>query len=212
MGRMVCGYSGWRCDPWQSDSDIECAPVSAKRPKTVCNPEFSYDKRLGFLVDGIPRCHDRVLNYYLTWTKPERRRKLDGKPLRPPPIRQHDESKEFYTAQCVHYGLNPYKTKAVAKKHLLNAYNGGRMLTVPLSMVNKERQMKLEIEIKQERDTKQRQKREDMAEEKLERDILEADRRLQQLKRKLAEGKMEKSEEAIRERDMKRAIMAVIAA
>lgn len=86
------------------------------------------------------------------------------------------------------------------------------MLTVPLSIVNKERQMKLDFEIKQERDTEQRQKREIMAEEKLERDILEADRRLQQLKRKLAEGKKDRSEESIKERDMKRAIMAVIAA
>ncbi|KAK5950748.1 hypothetical protein OHC33_008131 [Knufia fluminis] len=64
--------------------------------------------------------------------------------IRAPPHK--DKPAEFYHAQCIHYGIKPFKTKPAAKRALLEAFRaqGGR-LAVPQSAVDIEQELKKEF-------------------------------------------------------------------
>ena len=105
--------------------------VYRQLPSSVQNqPEFL------FIVDTthlIPRCDPATLWQLLN---PE---------LAPFPLKE--QSGFFYTAQCAHYGLAERKTKDVAKKTLLIAFDQQRgTLRVPSHILAREKEVKKEYE------------------------------------------------------------------
>ncbi|KAG6823086.1 hypothetical protein H0H93_004256, partial [Arthromyces matolae] len=68
-----------------------------------------------------------------------------GKVAKRQPLPHKDSPAHFYEAQCIHYGLHPYKTKEAAKKHLLDAFDPAtQRIEVPAHI------KKLEEELKEE--------------------------------------------------------------
>lgn len=72
---------------------------------------------------SLARCPPPKLLSLLTWTSPENPHLTKAGTKRVNKAKRHvDESAEFYTAQLLHYGLKPLKTRAPAKAALLKAF------------------------------------------------------------------------------------------
>ena len=110
------------------------------------------------------RCSSSRLHDLLTHVDPGPAYTKAGKLRVHQPAPHKDETQHFYEAQLRHYGLKPLKSKPAAKNALLAAFNGGKILTVPESILKIERKLAAEYKIKNEvaekeyRQEKQRQK------------------------------------------------------
>ncbi|KAI0027547.1 hypothetical protein K488DRAFT_90731 [Vararia minispora EC-137] len=130
------------------------------------------------LEDGGKRHHHTrasplTLHSLLTWTNPGPVLTKKGVPSKRQPAPHKDEPWHFYTAQLLHYGLKPLKTKAAAKKALLAAFGGGTTLQVPQHILTLQQKLraewlvvhaKVKVQHEEERATKERA----LAEQRLE--------------------------------------------
>jgi hypothetical protein len=80
----------------------------------------------------------------LTYTQPAPLLTKAGKVAKRQPRPQKDPPGHFYSAQLLHYGLKPMKTKAAAKKQLLASYAANRSLVVPESIMKLEKTLQKE--------------------------------------------------------------------
>ena len=105
--------------------------MSRKSGPPVSLPSFSYSPICDLYVEindtKYSRCGDTTL-YDL---------------LNHPPVQQ-DESKEFYTAQLLHYGLKPQKSVQAAKKMLLAAFQDVGGLAVSENILQLEQELAAE--------------------------------------------------------------------
>ncbi|KAI9460042.1 hypothetical protein F5148DRAFT_1150783 [Russula earlei] len=98
---------------------------------------FFYDKSHGLHVRppkddrSFPRADPKHLHYLLTWTDPGPVLTKKGVPRKRQPHPHRDETGAYYTAQMMHYGLKPLKTKQAAKRALLAMFRDGHNLEVP---------------------------------------------------------------------------------
>ncbi|KAL7414311.1 hypothetical protein BDY24DRAFT_414520 [Mrakia frigida] len=77
----------------------------------------------GHQPHSFARCPPPKLLSLLTWTPPDNPHLTKAGTKRVNKAKRHvDESAEFYTAQLLHYGLKPLKTRAPAKAALLKAF------------------------------------------------------------------------------------------
>lgn len=112
---------------------------------------FFYDGHTFYVeLDGKHR-HPRrdasslhALVTYVPPTGPLLTKKGQVAKRQPPPFK--DEPAHFYTAQMHHYGLPPMKTRDVAKKRLLAAFNGGKTLIVPEHILQLEKDLVSEFD------------------------------------------------------------------
>ncbi|KAK5089523.1 hypothetical protein LTR70_001592 [Exophiala xenobiotica] len=116
---------------------IFCVPVK--------RDPFQYD---GFelQVNRIPRCPCQDLYALLTWVDKGPVLKKNGKPRvhQPPPHK--DKDPDFYHAQCIHYGIRPFKTRPAAKRALLEAFAAqSNHLAIPQSILDTEAELKKEF-------------------------------------------------------------------
>lgn len=135
----------------------------------VSSPPFKYTSLSGIYVDTPayegrhPRCSSSKIYDLLTHEDPGPAYTKTGQLHVHQPPKHKDESHHFYTAQLVHYGLKPLKTKSLAKKALLAAYRGSAEgLTVPESIMKIEKRLTAEFKKKNaaaEREHRQNQKR-----------------------------------------------------
>ncbi|KAG6917551.1 hypothetical protein DXG01_002018 [Tephrocybe rancida] len=148
----------------------------------VTRDGFSYyGNELNFEVDRHrhPRCGSSSLYSLLTYKEPSGPLLTKaGTVAKRQPTPHKDNPAHFYEAQCVHYGLKPYKTKAVAKKHLLAAFNTTtETLDVPPHIVALEHELKKEYVIANEAGKKKAQ--EEKANQEKQRQILQEQRRIE---------------------------------
>lgn len=74
----------------------------------------------------------------LTYTEPPPVLTKKGTVAKRQPPPHKDPAAGFYTAQLLHYGLKPLKTKGPAKKALLAAFSAGKSLQVPQKILELE--------------------------------------------------------------------------
>ena len=117
--------------------------VDSAHVSPVKRGEFSYDCISGLSVDRFPCWPCGELYALLTWKSNGPVLRKDGKPKVHQP-KYREKSDQFYRAQCVHYGLKPFKSKAAAKKELLRAFGASKMLNVPQSIRGIEKELELE--------------------------------------------------------------------
>ncbi|KAF8076922.1 hypothetical protein FPV67DRAFT_1665160 [Lyophyllum atratum] len=96
-----------------------------------------------------PRASSYALYDLLTYTPPSGPLLTKaGKVAVRQPAPHKDSPGHFYQAQCWHYGLNEYKTRPAAKKHLLAAFNPTtRTLEVPPHILALEAELKEEYKV-----------------------------------------------------------------
>ncbi len=114
----------------------------------VSSPPFKYTSFTGLYVDTPVyegrhrRCSSTRLYELLTYEDPGPAYTKAGQLKIHQPPKHRDEPQNFYTAQCVHYGLNPFKSKQAAKKALLAAHEGSANgLTVPENILRLEKNL-----------------------------------------------------------------------
>ncbi|KAL1721773.1 hypothetical protein EV715DRAFT_271030 [Schizophyllum commune] len=118
----------------------------------VSRDEFFHDGTMFYVeIDGKhrhPRCDASSLHGLLTYTPPSglapTKKDNIAKGLPPP---HKDPPPHFYTAQMIHYGLKPLKTRDPAKKKLLAAFGGGATLVVPAHILQLEQQLATEFAV-----------------------------------------------------------------
>ncbi|KAL9035193.1 MAG: hypothetical protein Q9214_006699, partial [Letrouitia sp. 1 TL-2023] len=140
----------------------------------VSSGPFRYSVSSGLLVEIVDhtdtydikrhaRCSPSYLHSLLTWVDPGPVLTKKGKPkVRQPPPHE-DKPAHFYEAQLIHYGLEPFTSKAAAKKALLEAIeNADGELKVSDSVKNLERRMKEEYDrkkVKKEKEYREERRR-----------------------------------------------------
>jgi len=145
---------------------IFCAPVERE--------PFEYDG-YELQVNRIPRCPCQDLYALLTWVDKGPVLKKNGKPRvhQPPPHK--DKAPDFYHAQCIHYGIRPFKTRPAAKRALLEAFAAqGNHLAIPQSILDTEAELKEEFAqankaAKEQRDAEKRERQAQMATKQMKR-------------------------------------------
>ncbi|KAL1709208.1 hypothetical protein EV121DRAFT_276594 [Schizophyllum commune] len=116
----------------------------------VSRDDFFYDGTMFYVeIEGKhrhPRCDATSLHGLLTYTPgPLLTKKGQLAKRQPPPHK--DPPAHFYTAQMIHYGLKPLKTRDPAKKKLLAAFDGGATLAVPAHILQLEQQLATEFAV-----------------------------------------------------------------
>ncbi|KAI5893733.1 uncharacterized protein SCHCODRAFT_02622611 [Schizophyllum commune H4-8] len=116
----------------------------------VSRDDFFYDGTTFYVeIEGKhrhPRCDASSLHGLLTYTPgPLLTKKGQVAKRQPPPHK--DPPAHFYTAQMIHYGLKPLKTRDPAKKRLVAAFNGGATLAVPAHILQLEQQLATEFAV-----------------------------------------------------------------
>ncbi|KAL1721774.1 hypothetical protein EV715DRAFT_271031 [Schizophyllum commune] len=116
----------------------------------VSRDDFFYDGTMFYVeIEGKhrhPRCDVSSLHGLLTYTPgPLLTKKGQVAKRQPPPHK--DPPAHFYTAQMIHYGLKPLKTRDPAKKKLLAAFDGGATLAVPAHILQLEQQLATEFAV-----------------------------------------------------------------
>ncbi|KAL1738716.1 hypothetical protein HDZ31DRAFT_69698, partial [Schizophyllum fasciatum] len=100
-------------------------------------------------IDGKhrhPRCDASSLHGLLTYTPgPVLTKKGQVAKRQPPPHK--DPPAHFYTAQMLHYGLKPLKTRDPAKRKLLAAFEGRDTLAVPAHILQLEQELATEFAV-----------------------------------------------------------------
>ena len=170
--------------------DLESEPDEWNTP-AITRDGFSFKDDKFYVTVGY-HTHTRKdageLYALLTYTPPPPALTKAGKVAKRQPKDTHkDEEAHFYTAQLVHYGLKPLKTREPAKKHLLDAFGGadGKSLEVPKAILELEVALRKEWK---ELDAKMEERRELIrAEEKKQMKIWEKEQAARQEDQKKAE-------------------------
>ncbi|KAL1709207.1 hypothetical protein EV121DRAFT_286854 [Schizophyllum commune] len=118
----------------------------------VSRGDFFHDGTMFYVeIEGKhrhPRCDASSLHGLLTYTPPSgpapTKKDNIAKGLPPP---HKDPPPHFYTAQMIHYGLKPLKTRDPAKKKLLAAFGGSSILAVPAHILQLEQQLATEFAV-----------------------------------------------------------------
>ncbi|KAE9398760.1 hypothetical protein BT96DRAFT_821548, partial [Gymnopus androsaceus JB14] len=92
--------------------------------------------------ERFPRESSSSLYNLLTYKDPEETILTETGKLAQP----KDRSATFYRAQIIHYGIQDYKTKGAAKRHLLRAFDANHQLKVPENILLIERELKAEYD------------------------------------------------------------------
>ncbi|KAI4293879.1 hypothetical protein K525DRAFT_274810 [Schizophyllum commune Loenen D] len=113
----------------------------------VSRDDFFYDGTMFYVeLEGKhrhPRCDVSSLHGLLTYTPgPLLTKKGQVAKRQPPPYK--DPPAHFYTAQMIHYGLKPLKTRDPAKKKLLAACGGSSTIAVPAHILQLKQQLATE--------------------------------------------------------------------
>ncbi|VDB97876.1 unnamed protein product [Peniophora sp. CBMAI 1063] len=107
---------------------------------------FFYNYHTGFYVmqdrERYIRAEPSKLYELLTWVDKGPALTKKGAPRKRQPPPHWDESVAYYTAQALHYGLKPKKTKEETKKTLLDAFKGGKSLQVPEKILALEKELR----------------------------------------------------------------------
>ena len=113
--------------------DLTRAINSQARPATR-DDVFFYDTS-GFHVrqngQRYRRVHAIELYELVAWVDKGPILTKKGVPRKRQPPPHKDESEAYYSAQALHYGLQPLDSKDATKKALLEAFNGRRNIPVP---------------------------------------------------------------------------------
>ncbi|PPQ68630.1 hypothetical protein CVT25_005539 [Psilocybe cyanescens] len=128
------------------DSDSECE--SYYGPPVVTRGAFTFKEGMIYAEFEGP-CHPRTdaaeLHRLLTYSPPPPVLTKAGTVAKRQPKDTHvDPDAHYYSAQLIHYGLKPLKTKIPAKKRLLAAFGDGKTLQVPKAIIDLEAIMKKE--------------------------------------------------------------------
>jgi hypothetical protein len=121
--------------------------MSCARP--VVHEPFSYSgSRFYVTIDGHDheRADPQTLHQLLTYTEPDPVYTKAGNLAKRQPPPHQDSPWHFYTAQLVHYGLKPLKTKDAAKRNLLAAFGADRCLSVPDRILELEERLEREYQ------------------------------------------------------------------
>ncbi|KAI9666870.1 MAG: hypothetical protein M1831_001375 [Alyxoria varia] len=120
---------------------------------------FAYHSISGLEVDCIPRCSSDRLYNLLTYVDKGPVLTKKGVPRVHQPPRHKDETLQFYQAQCVHYGLEKRSSKAAVKKKLLDhADANGQKFKVPKKIIDLEKQLGDEFDVKNKQEGERREK------------------------------------------------------
>ena len=90
------------------------------------------------------RTDSTALFHLLTYTEPSPLLTKAGTVAKRQRLPHKDPPGHFYSAQLIHYGLKPMKTKAAAKKQLLASYMASGSLVVLQSIMKLEETLKKE--------------------------------------------------------------------
>ncbi|KAG5652278.1 hypothetical protein H0H81_005590 [Sphagnurus paluster] len=115
--------------------------------------------RDGFIYDGRsfcveidqhrhPRASPTSLHALLTYVDPGTALTKKGTVAKRQPTPHTDQPAHYYQAQCIHYGLHPYKQRLAAKRHLLAAFESGDgTIAVPEHIRALEEEMRVEYDV-----------------------------------------------------------------
>ena len=117
----------------------------AYAPPPVSRNNFFYDHG-GIYVEVDGHRHTRASSFrlYSLLIKPDSPvLTKKGQVARRQPTPHRDEPAHFYTAQLIHHGLKPYKSKDAAKKQILAAFDRtNRTISVPIHILQLEAELK----------------------------------------------------------------------
>ena len=107
---------------------------------------FFYDDMSGLHVrqngQRYVRADATKLYELLTWVDKGPALTKKGVPRKRQPPPHKDETEAYYSAQSLHYGLKPMKSKDATKKALLKAFSGGSTIQVPDRVLALEKELR----------------------------------------------------------------------
>ncbi|KAI9460041.1 hypothetical protein F5148DRAFT_1287000 [Russula earlei] len=149
---------------------------------------FFYDDFSGLFLkmDGrrYPRADPERLHGLLSWVDPGPVLTKKGVPRKRQPPPHQDETDTYYTAQSMHYGLEPLKSKQGMKKALLALFGNGHDLKAPQRLQKLEEELsklwyaeneKGRIRLEKEIEEKEKEEQERLAERRRQHEAILAD-------------------------------------